>query len=814
MDATISNTIENEDKPVTATGSIDDAEQIPPPDDEAVPPDAITLYSSTESAALAYAARGWAVIPVYEIVNGGCACGDPECSKPGKHPRISDWVNAATTNPAQIAAWWERWPNANVGIATGKVSGIDVLDIDPRHGGEDSLQKLMEQIGESLPVTMEQYTGGGGRHLFFQHQEGLGNWVGCLPGIDIRTNGGCVVVAPSGHVSGNPYMWKKSRNPAVAEVAPWPTKLVDAIKQAHREKTAITGSVGMIPDGQRNDTLFNRARQMYQKGKSEEEVLDALTVINRDRCAPPMSDTEVVEIARNAIKYADGEGGDGKRTQSEWLTTYAREHCELWHTPARDAFATFRVEGHAETASVRSRKMREWLMRGHYTEVGRPPNGHVLQAVVDTLGAVAVYDGEEHEVYVRVAHHDGAIYVDLADDAWRAVEITGDGWRVVSVPPVRFRRPGGMLPLPEPVYGGSLDELKPYVNLDGSAWILALAWLVGTLLRPPYPLLVLRGEQGSAKSTTARALRGVIDPSKAPLRAPPKDQRDLVIAAENSWIIGLDNLSRIPVWFSDALCRLATGGGWSARQLYTDAEEIIIEATRPALLNGITDVIARDDLRDRSLIVNLPPIKDGRRRDENDLWSAYERVRPRILGALLDAVSCALRHHDDVQMPALPRLADFAMGVIAAEPALPWKEGEFMKAYDEMRAESVAAALEGDRVAIAVIDLMKDRDSWAGTATELLSVLKGPAPKATSNIYEKYANALAREKKAGPFPETPWALSNWLRRAVPALRHEGIEVEMDRREGKEGRRMIYISKMDSEEGRQPPQPEKEVDTDD
>src|SRR5262249_55588755 len=157
------------------------------------------------------------------------------------------------------------------------------------------------------------------------------------------------------------------------------------------------------------------------------------------------------------------------------------------------------------------------------------------------------------------------------------VQMTATGWRIISNPPVRFRRAKGMLPLPAPVSGGDLDALRMFVNIGTDAdWHLFVAWLLASF-RPegPYPLLVLHGEQGSAKSTTARIARMILDPNVTPLRADPRDARDVMIAATNGWLLAFDNLSVLRGWLSDALCRLSTEGGFSTRELYTDQDEVL-----------------------------------------------------------------------------------------------------------------------------------------------------------------------------------------------------------------------------------------------
>ena len=243
-------------------------------------------------------------------------------------------------------------------------------------------------------------------------------------------------------------------------------------------------------------------------------------------------------------------------------------------------------------------------------------------------------------VHVRVGGLDGRLYLDLCDETWRAVEIDATGWRVIDNPPVRFRRAAGMQPLPMPVPGGSVETLRSFLNVQSDAdFVLVVAWALAVLRnRGPYPVIVLSGEQGSAKSTFSAILRALLDPNTAPLRALPREDRDLFIAASNGHVLAFDNVSGLPAWISDTLCRLATGGGFAVRQLYTDQDEVLFDAARPVILNGIEDIVTRPDLADRAVFLTLEPIPEERRRPEAELWAAFEAERPRILGVLLDAV--------------------------------------------------------------------------------------------------------------------------------------------------------------------------------
>ena len=313
---------------------------------------------------------------------------------------------------------------------------------------------------------------------------------------------------------------------------------------------------------------------------------------------------------------------------------------DLFHTATGTAFADVLVDGHRETWPIRSKRFRGWLRRRYYEAARSALGGQAIASELDLLEARAQFDAPEHSVHTRIAEHAGHIYLDLADARWRAVEIGPDGWRVNRFPPVRFRRRAGMLPLPVPEPGGSIEALGALLNLSSrSDFVLVVAWLLATLRpRGPYPLLAISGEQGSAKTVLSKMLKALIDPNVAPVRALPREERVLMIAANNGYVLAFDNLCGLPAWLSDALCRLATGGSFAVRQLYTDDEEVLFQAARPLVFNGIEEVISRSDLADRSIFLTLPPVADVRRQSEQELWRQFELVRPRILGALLDLV--------------------------------------------------------------------------------------------------------------------------------------------------------------------------------
>jgi hypothetical protein len=452
----------------------------------------------------------------------------------------------------------------------------------------------------------------------------------------------------------------------------------------------------------------------------------------------------------------------------------------LFHDPNGTAFADLAIDGHRETWPIRGRQFRHWLRRQYYEETGNAASAETIRSALDLLEARAQFDAPERTVHIRIAEHDGRIYLDLADKEWRAVQIEPDGWQVVTSPPIRFRRAAGMLPLPIPQRGGSIESLAAFLNLPTSdEFVLVVAWLLAALQRgAPYPLLVIAGEQGSAKTVLTKILRALIDPNAAPTRAPPREERDLMIAANNGHILAFDNLSGLPSWLSDALCRLTSGGSFALRQLYTDCDEVLFQAARPAILNGIEDIVCRSDLADRAIFLALEPIADEHRRTERQLWREFEAVRPRILGALLDAAAHGLRRLSRVRLECSPRMADFALWATACETAL-WPPGTFLRVYDANRRAAIEGVIEADPVAAFVREIMASRSTWAGTASDLLRA--------------RAAGEDVPDKTAG-WPRNPRGLAGRLRRCQTFLRTVGIDIAFTR-EGRTGSRMIRMASL-------------------
>ncbi len=438
---------------------------------------------------------------------------------------------------------------------------------------------------------------------------------------------------------------------------------------------------------------------------------------------------------------------------------------ELWHTPDGEPYLTSPVGGYSRHMALQGREASLWLRRLCYeVKSGWVPDPGAVATALQVLQSKALFSGDEHPVHVRVAGGDGGrIYLDLADKEGRAVKVEPTGWFVINDPPVRFRRPKGLLPIPEPQRGGSVMDLQPLVNIADLDEFRLLVSVLLSHLSPtgPYPVIILEGQHGTAKSTTERMVRSIIDPSTPPLTGAPRSEHDLVIAASNSWVLAFDNLSNLKPWLSDALCRLATGGGLRTRELYSDADEVIFNVQRPALLNSIDDVVTRADLLDRAVILTLPPIADNRRRTENDIWSEFAKVQPGVLGALLDALVIVQRDVKQVKEPNLTRMADFHRRSITAAKPLGWTPEDFRRAYIDNRKAADRVALESSPVAGALIEFMNVKRHWRGTSAELLAELNKP---------------LDLTDRPPKWPRNAMSLSSELTRITPNLKAEGVEI--------------------------------------
>lgn len=465
------------------------------------------------------------------------------------------------------------------------------------------------------------------------------------------------------------------------------------------------------------------------------------------------------------------DGAPPKRNRRDKLALLLSD-VDLWRSPDGVAHASVPMGRHREHMRVQSRDFRTFLLTAFYAVHGAGLSGTALGETINLADARGLSSGDVKLPWRRFAQHDGAIWIDLGggdpEGDRRAVQITAEGWRIIApaeVTPCFLRAPDALpLPCPEPD-GAKSADLAQFVNADEDGLALIWAWLV-CAARPfaeggSYPIALLHGEQGSGKSGASRALQNLIDPSTLTGRALPREERDLFISAANRHLLAFDNLSGLGDAFADCFCRIATGGGFSARALHTDGDESIFTAVRPLLFNGIpSTILARPDLADRALSIELRPLTQ--RREEAAMRAEFQRLWPGLLGLLCDGISAALRNAEGMTLADPPRMMDAAIWAEAAAPGLGLEPGVIATAWRANRHQADRAALEVDDVAQALVALLNEqrekesRDEWRGGPSELFTRLVSLVPE--------------RVSRSPIWPKNAAGMGTKLRRIAPGMR--------------------------------------------
>ena len=468
------------------------------------------------------------------------------------------------------------------------------------------------------------------------------------------------------------------------------------------------------------------------------------------------------ELKRREKAKAKAEKDDGPKQFEKLLDVL-----ESWDLFVDEEFGEpYFSPGQSLGIPLGSEDCQSHLTLAFYRSHNEVATAETMAHVIRLKGAELALEGEKRAVVKRNGFVDGAHYHDLAQDG-KVIQIDEKGWRVVDSPnSIYFRRSGQAdetLPMPEP--GGDVMQLGRLINCSEAHLKLIITWMVAVLWgRAPVPILLFEGPAGSGKSSGSRMPKFLIDPveHKQLLRTFPENHRDFVIFGLNSLIMGFDNARTVKPEKSDMLARAVTGGAFSARTHYTMTEETVIGIRRPIVMNGISGVVNQPDTASRTALINLSPIQRDGRMCETDLWTLAKELRPSIFGGLLDALVVGIREYENTRPADLPRMADFARFITAAEKALPWEPGEAVQAFRDAQEELYDQALHKDRVALAIVSLMEYRERWVGTSTELFDCLKPPGGG------DDY------------WPRSPASLGKRIVEALPLLQNKDISAEQTR----------------------------------
>ena len=482
--------------------------------------------------------------------------------------------------------------------------------------------------------------------------------------------------------------------------------------------------------------------------------------------------TKIEKLVEGEIKKDRKSGSDKRDRSPAQLVMDAIEEAgyELWHT--QDGMGYITIDG--RHVIIGTSEFNAFITTMYHDETHDVLSANALRSVAATLDGYATRFGSpEYEIDTRVARRGETIYVDMANEKGEVIAVTKDGWKIQTGSPVRFRRPKGMLPLPYPVDGGSLEEIKTVTNIVDDQFILVKAWLIGTL-NPvgSYPVLVFVSPGGRVKSRTCARLKKVIDPAFTELESlPTKKESDdaLIIAALDNLAISFDNVSYISPEMSDRLCKISSGAGFRRRKFYTNAESVQFVLKKPMIINGINESVTKGDLLDRSIFIEspLPTFKATA-----DAESEFTEMHPKLLGALLNYAVAGLKAMAAGDVPAgcNTRMTDFAQWVVLC---LGPEEGKkFTKVYSENKDAQIDSVSEGNPVVETLRMFMKTKgneSSWTGTASELLISLERQGG---------YKSGYAPRPEG--WPANPRSLSSKLNELDSQIRKRGLVVTRHR----------------------------------
>lgn len=682
-----------------------------------------------------YLDLGWSIVPIGKNKR-------PLCSwKKYQKERVSI---------EQLSKWCAHPSLAGFAVVTGAQSGIFVLDIDK--GSAFDFTKL--------PNTPNVTTGSGGRHFYFSFpsNSNLRNSGGFQPHTDTRGEGGYAILPPSTHPNGKKYEWVV--DPFSTSISAIPESLIKALsKPVHNSN--LGESKASIFDGveksMRNDSatrVIGKLLRQFSQKDWDSEVWSLVQAWNQKN-NPPLSGQELLTTF-NSIKQKALENDLADATKRK--TNAAGRLVSLVLESSLEVFLNQFNEPCITTPEcdfiaylLKSRKAEQLLFKLYWDEFHKAPGAKAVTEARNILEGHALFENVPvRTLHNRIGFHDKDIYFDIGDNE-HLIKITPYDWQIQKSSPILFQRFNHQKAQVLPTRGGSLTDLLGLINVSGeeNKLLLLVSLVISFLPNVPRPILALNGAPGSSKSTLLRFFRELIDPSAVPLVTPPKNIAELAQLASHNYVVYFDNLSKIPVWFSDSMCRLVTGDGYAKRELFTNDDDILYAHKRVVGICGINQVATKPDLLDRCVIITLELIDPSRRREELELWDAFNDIKPEILGSIFDCLSYVLRVAPTLSILSKPRLADSFRYSLAAAKFLGHSEEELENAFNFNAQSQNEEAIEASSVAQVVIEFMSDKDSWTGTSTQLHGELR------------EIAEALKVR-----FPKTP----NWVWREINEVR--------------------------------------------
>lgn len=645
-------------------------------------------------------------------------------------PLLSDWEqykHAETRATFEEARQWvKRWPNLKWGLATGR--GINLVVIHVKPGGNES----------RWPATVCSEAEDGGIYLFFAHPGFLRpKTVKVRSAKDFLPNTNIIGEDDYVVLQSQPFVQNASWINYFGEIdlAQIPDDILPPILEDPDYVMSDVPEGVQIPE-------MARLNASVQTTQFVKEIQDASNnqLLENDKKGPSQSTrlVNIVLINPDIVLFRD---------------EYGVAHVQ------------FPVGDHKEVWPCKSSAFTRWLGNEYYrltkgkTVAGRES----VKDAISLLEGRAINECPEHRLYNRIAQTPDAIWYDLGDNQFRAVKITKHGWEVVTDVPILFRRFSHLAPQVTPVKGGSVDEVLKFVNVTGEDQkILFLIHLVTSFIPGwPHPALYVYGTQGSAKSTLSRIDRMLIDPSRIEVVSLTRKEEELAQQLAHHSFLSFDNVSEMPDWIADLLCRAITGGGFSKRELYTNDDDVIRYVMANIGINGINLASNRADLLERCLLIKLERMKD--RKQEHELMADFELARPKILGAVFDTVAKAMTLQPYIKVEELPRMADFAIWSCATAEALGIGQEAFLDAYFRNISSQSEELINDNTTATLIRGIVDSHEGkWEGSPTQLFTTFK--------------TQAIAEQILDKRLPANPAALMRELNRLKTPLEEMGYKI--------------------------------------
>jgi MoxR-like ATPase len=789
------------------------------------------MQNNNKDAAAKYAAKGWKVYPIWPAQNGGCGCGKSKCHSPAKHPHDAairstgsdeKGTKAASDDQEKIGKWWEKYPDANVGIRTGAVSDLLVLDID-----SDDAQRDIDSW--NIPPTPTVVTGRG-RHLYFRYPTPLGleritSHTNLLLGADIRADGSGVVAPPSTHASGRTYNWASGLSPDDVSVAECPQQLLililtkaDAAKKTETinskndkpKEPATVDIQGKLLKVITSDHDFSKvwsgnaglpslsehrlstAKRLIQHSWTDADVLAGLREFDTQHWREPEPDATYLREIAKARAAAENTNNASKSKRRPVTLIHLLEKNEVIYVKDELENPFLQIptsSGQMVTLPLWSNELMINLSGRYYKEIGDTLSKTQLTEALSAIEYRCMEGNIIHPI-IRMGRLEDAIYIDHKCKGDRCLVLRGGKVTEGYLPTGHyFQRSSHMQPYGPIDFtnsGQGLSELTRLMNIadHGDFRQLMSVWITSIFIPSiPQPILILIGPQGTGKSTTFKIIREITDPSSVRHLAPPKDTRDLVVQMNENYVVLYDNVSRIGN-MSDDYCRAITGEHMMVRDLYTTAGSRTFSYQRVIGFNGIDVPVGQSDLLDRVLIVEAEYIPEEKRLLESCVWSHFEALKPLVIGEMLTTVSRA------IDMPLrtknLPRMADWAAWGANIAEITGIDPDSFLAAYSNRIAEAREVGLNSNLFVHLVKELVlkNAHPEWKVRATDLLTM-----------VTEIAQNNQLDYRRDDSWPHQPAWVTRRLKLASEDLRHAGITFKDRVSDGPNHKALLFQVKL-------------------